>query len=92
MAQTDVLAATATATGVIVNQPARIKSIYFVSSATAGTLSFRNGGAGGPELIRIDTPAGIGDVTVYIPDNGVRFTTNVHLTVTNATSVTVFYG
>lgn len=92
MSQTDVSAATATATGTIVNQPARVKSIYFVSSATAGTLSFRNGGAGGTELIRIDTPAGIGDVTVYIPDNGVRFTANVHVTMTNTTSVTIFYG
>lgn len=92
MSKTDVSAATATATGVIVNQPARVKSIYFVSAASAGSLVFRNGGAGGNTLMTIDTPAGIGDVSVYIPEDGVRFPTNVHVTMTNVTSLTVFYG
>lgn len=92
MQQTDVSAATVTATGTVVNQPARIKSVYLVSGASAGSLVFRNGGASGTELLRLDTPAGVGDQSVIIPENGIRFTANVHVTVTNVTSVTVFYG
>lgn len=92
MQQTDVSAATVTATGVAVNQPARIKAIYLVSAAVAGSLVFRNGGSAGNQLITIDTPAGIGDISIPVPDNGVRFSTNVHITISNVTSVTVFYA
>lgn len=92
MQQTDVSAATVTATGLAVNQPARIKSIYFVSSATAGSLVFRNGGAAGIVLISLTTPASLGETTLMIPGNGVRFADDVHVTISNVTSLTVFYG
>ncbi len=70
----------------------RVRSVYCVATASAGSVSFRDGGASGTELLKFDTPAGIGDVMVYIPDNGVLFQGDPYLTITNVTSVTFFYG
>ena len=92
MMQTDVLAATRTSTGTLIDKPARIKSMYFVSSSSAGTIVLKDGVSDGTTRMSIDTKAGVDGNTIYIPDNGVRFTTDVHVTLTNVTSVTVLYG
>ncbi len=74
---------------------ARIKAIYLVNGATAGSVSFKDGSSSGTELIKIDTPAnttGTGSTMILIPSDGVRFEADPYLTITNVTSVTFFYG
>jgi hypothetical protein len=95
--QFDVKAKNMTATGASgIGVPrARVKSIYMVNGATAGSVSFKSGGAGGTELIKIDTPAnttGTGSMMILIPGDGVVFLADPYLTLTNVTSVTFFYG
>jgi len=72
----------------------RIKSLYVIPGATAGSVVFRDGGSGGSILLTLNTPAGAnnGAYSVIIPDEGILATISLHGTVTNTTSVVVFYG
>ena len=72
----------------------RIKGLYYVSGATAGSVVFRNGGSGGPVLLTMNTPASAASGSNYIimPGEGILVGTNLHGTVSNTTSVVVFYG
>ncbi len=95
--QYDVKAKTMTSTAAtgIGTPRARIKAIYYVPGGTVGSVSFKDGGASGTELINLATPAsttGTGAMYVLIPFDGVRFEADPYLTLTNVTSVTFFYG
>jgi len=98
--QTDVLVSVPlTATGQFTNQTptalirTRVKAVYIIPSATAGSVVFKNGGASGTTVMTLNTVASATEPTyVLFPGEGVLFTTNVHGTLTNVTSVTIFYG
>ncbi len=94
---TDVTAKTITSTGFVTGSaslaaPARVKGIYYVAAGSAGSIVLKDGGASGTTLMTIATPASA-TATEYIavPGNGVRFPTDVHATMTNVTSLTVFH-
>ena len=57
--QFDVKSKNMTATGAsgIGTPRARVKAVYLVNGSTAGSVSFKDGGSGGTELIKLDTPA-----------------------------------
>jgi hypothetical protein len=95
--QYDVRAKTMTSTGAtgIGTPRARIKAVYYIAGASAGSISFKDGGSGGTELLNLATPAnttGTGGMHVLIPQDGVLFEADPYLTLTNVTSVTFFYG
>ena len=98
--QTDVLASPPlTNTGQFTNQTptalgrTRIKAVYIVPSGTAGSVVFRDGGSGGTTVMTLNTVASATQPTyLLLPGEGVLFATNVHGTVTNVTSATIFYG
>ena len=90
--QTDVLSATATADGTMVAGPARIKGILITTTTSAGSVVLKDGGASGAAKITINTPAVAEIFNALLPAEGVRFTTDVYVDVTNVSSVTVFYG
>lgn len=98
--QTDILASKPlTATGQIKGQNdddigrARIKAIYIIPAAVAGSIVFRDGGASGPIRSTINTLASSTSPTyINLPSAGLLFTTDVHVTLTSVASVTVFHG
>ena len=98
--QTDVLVSVPiTGTGQFTNQVptalgrTRVKAVYMIPSATAGSVIFKDGGASGTTVITLNTVASATQPTYLIfPGEGVLFSTNVHGTVANVTSVTIFYG
>lgn len=93
--QTDVKAKNLTATGASGVGATRVRGVYFVNGGTAGAVSFKDGGSGGVEKIKIDAPAntaGTGTTYLPIPGEGVWFNADPYLTITNVTSVTFFYG
>lgn len=90
--QTDVKAKNLTSTAAAEVGPCRIKAVYFVSPAGGGSVSFKNGGSGGTELLKLDAPAAAAGNQVDIPGEGVRFTSDPYVTITTVTSVTFFYG
>ncbi len=98
--QTDVLAsAVRTTDGQLLDQAsgtitrARIKSIYIVPTASAGSVVFKDGGAGGTTRLTVDTVASATQPTyMLMPGEGVLFSTNIYVDVTNIGFVMVFYG
>ena len=98
--QTDVLVSVPiTGTGQFTNQApsnlgrTRVKAVYMVPTASAGSVIFRDGGSGGATVMTLNTVASATQPTYLIfPGEGVLFSTNVHGTVANVGSVTIFYG
>jgi hypothetical protein len=89
------LAATGQATDAAGNNMsrARVKGMYIIPGALAGTVVLRDGGASGPIKATIPTVA-LATFPTYvpIPENGLLFTANIHCTLANVTSVTFFYA
>ena len=98
--QTDVLASVPiTASGQFTDQATtnlarcRVKSIYIVPTATAGSLVLRDGGSGGTVKATINTVASATQPTyMLLPGEGLLFQTAVYGVVTNLGSATIFYG
>ena len=98
--QTDVLASIPiTASGQFTDQATnnisrcRIKSIYIVPGATAGSLVLRDGGASSSIKLTVNTVASATQPTyMLLPGEGLLFQTAVYGAVTNLGSATIIYG
>jgi hypothetical protein len=99
--QTDVLATKPlTATGNFKTQGdgdiprTRIKTIYAVNAATAGSVVIRQGGASGEIIATINTaPNAAGYTIIPVPGEGLLCKVgDLHGTVTNTVSIVLFYG
>ena len=73
----------------------RLRGIYFVNSAAAGVLDFKNGSSSGTSVIKFMT-SGTASTADYpdIPDEGVLCSDGayVNFTTTDVTAFTVFYN
>ena len=91
--QTDVKAVSLAASGDISAYPTRVRGLVVEPGASAGSVVVKDGGSGGTTVMTLNTVASATQPTYLIfPGEGVLFSTNVHGTVTNVTSVTIFYG
>jgi hypothetical protein len=98
--QTDVLAsAVTTATGVVNDQAGnaigrtRIKGVYIIPQAGAGSVVFRDGSGSGSTKLTVNTLASsTGPTYILLPGEGIVVQSGVHATVTSVASVVVFYG
>ena len=88
-----------TATGQFTNQTpialgrTRIKSVYMIPTGTAGSVIFKDGGSNGTVVMTLNTVASATQPTYLLfAGEGLLFSTNVHGTVTDVTSATIFYG
>ena len=99
--QTDILATTPiTATGQFQDATAagdlgrvRVKAVYIVPAAAAGSLVLRDGGASGAVRATINTVGSVTQPTyLLLPGEGIVFRNDVHGTVTNLGSAMLFYG
>lgn len=72
----------------------RIKAVYGISGALAGSIVFTDGGSGGPTVMTVNTPtaANQGTFWLLLPGEGILVQTDLYGTLTNATSVMVIYG
>lgn len=98
--QTDVKATIPlTATGAFLDQSSnalgrtRIKGIYVVCGASAGSVGITDGD-GGATLFTLNTPTVANEGAIYmrLPGEGILASNAIYGTVTNTASVTVFYG
>jgi len=81
------------ATGVIYAGAANLAGYQIAPGGTAGEIIFRDGGASGTERLRVNIPATpLTPISTLIPGNGIRFTTNIHVTLPTAAAVTIFCG
>lgn len=90
--QTDVLSAVATSSGTMVSGRNRLKGVVMTATGTAGSVVFKNGGSSGTTLLTLNTPAVADFHDIIIPGEGVLFTTDVYVSMTDVSSVTIFYG
>ena len=88
--QTDVKAAERTTSGSAFGGSTRVKGLV-VSFATGGTVVLKDGGASGTTRFSYTAPAAAGTTNIVIPGQGIKFDTDVYVTLTDATA-TVFYG
>jgi len=71
----------------------RVKAVYMIPTASAGSVIFKNGGSNGTVVMTLNTVASATQPTYLVfPGDGVLFSTNVHGTVADVGSVTIFYG
>jgi hypothetical protein len=71
----------------------RIKAIYAVCGASAGSVVITDGD-GGPVLLTLNTPtvANAGSVYFLVPDQGILAENGLYGTVVNTASTVIFYG
>ena len=86
-----IFAKTATATGTLQSGRTRLKS-FSVKTATSGSpqVVFKNGSGGATQLDMVFNTSDWVQVTV--PDHGIIFNDECHITLTNITSITGFFG
>ena len=81
------------ATGVIYAGGANLAGYQIAPGGTAGEIIFRDGGASGTERLRVNIPvAPLTPISTLIPGNGIRFNTNIHVTLPANAAVTIFCG
>jgi hypothetical protein len=78
--------------GAIFGGPARVKGIYIVSTATAGSVVIKDGGSGGTTVCTIDTPAAVDTMYIRLPEDGLRCSTDAYAALSNVTAATFFYA
>lgn len=90
MMMTDIKATKIAATGALGVGPQRIKALSW-KPAAAGTITIRDGGAGGPVVLILEVDSAS---TSYmnLPGAGIRCTGDPHVTLAVVTSLTVFHG
>ena len=90
---TNVFSAHADATGTIYSGATNLAGYQALSGGTAGEIIFRDGGASGTVLLRFNVPANTNNPFAnIIPGNGIRFNTNIHVTLPGTAAVTIFCG
>lgn len=90
MAGSDVRGKYLTASGTISAGPARLCTIHYHGAGSTGSVQFKDGGASGTTLFTIDLHSNAtGELN--IPDEGVRFGTDIYAVLTNVSSVTAFF-
>lgn len=92
--QYDVKSTRLAADGQAVASRVRVKTVYGLAGASAGSVKFYDGTDNtGDLLLEVDTPAGTANTFLLpIPGEGVLFNTGVYVDVTNITGVTIVYG
>ena len=86
--QTDVKAKSLSATGLVYEGRTRVKGLIIAASSSAGNVTLADGGV---NVFAVQSVANGESFNALIPGEGVVFSTNVSVTLLNAT-VTVFYG
>lgn len=90
---TNVFAAHTDATGVLYAGATNLAGYQALSGGTAGEVIFRDGGASGTVRLKFNIPANTNNPFAnIIPGNGIRFTSNIHVTLPTGAAVTIFYG
>jgi hypothetical protein len=93
MMQTDVKASHVETTGTMISYGTRVKGYQCLSGGTAGDIILRDGGSGGTVRLQFNIPANTNNpFGNIIPGEGIRFDTDVHVTLPAAAKITIFYG
>ena len=80
-------------TGVMYAGATNLAGYQLLSGGTAGDIIFRDGGASGTIRLQLNIPATpTNPISTLVPGNGIRFNTNIHVTLPTAAKITIFCG
>lgn len=89
---TNVFSVYANATGQAYAGATNVSGYHVKPGGTAGSIVIKDGGASGTTLMTIDITTDTSVITLQISGNGVRFNTNVHVTLPTSATITLFCG
>ena len=90
---TNVFSAHSDATGTIYAGATNLAGYQALAGGAAGEIVFRDGGAAGTIRLKINIPANTNNpFSNLIPGNGIRFTSDIHVTLPASASITIFCG
>ena len=89
---TNVFAEHADATGTIYSGATNLAGYQLASGGVAGEIVFRDGGSGGTVLLRVNITVNTAVISTLLPGNGIRFTTDIYVTLPASAAVTIFCG
>ena len=84
MMQTDVKAKSLAASGSVFSDRTRVKGLVITPGASAGSVELKDGGSSGTSVFIVNTIANGQVESILIPGEGVLFSTDVYVTLTNA--------
>jgi hypothetical protein len=89
----NVFSAHAESTGSIYAGATNLAGYQVAPGGLAGQMVFRDGGSGGTIKLVVNVPATPATpISTLIPGNGIRFNTNIHVTLPGTAAVTIFCG
>ena len=89
---TNVFSEHADATGTIYDGATNLAGYQLASGGTAGEIIFRDGGASGTVRLRVNITINTAVISTLIPCNGIRFNTDIHVTLPTGAAVAIFCG
>lgn len=89
---TNVFSAYASATGVLYSGATNLSGYHIKPGGVAGSIVLRDGGSGGTVLLTLDITTDTSVTTMLLPGNGIRFNTNLHVTLPTTSTITAFCG
>lgn len=89
---TNVFSKHANTTGTIYSGATNLGGYQLKPGGTAGTIEIRDGGATGTLLLELDITVNTAVISTLLPGNGIRFTTDIHVTLPASAAITIFCG
>jgi hypothetical protein len=78
------------ATGTVATGRRQLRGYQAISGGTAGDIIFRDGGASGTIRMQFNIGTGTQPIGLSIPDDGILFTTDIHVTLPASAKLTTF--
>ena len=89
---TNVFSEHADATGTIYSGATNLGGYQIKPGGTAGEIVLRDGGSGGTVLLTLNITTNTAVIATLLPGNGIRFNTDIHVTLPASAAVTIFCG
>ena len=89
---TNVFAVHEDATGTMYAGATNLAGYQLASGGVAGEIVFRDGGSGGTERLRLNITTNTAVISTLLPGTGIRFYTDIHVTLPASASITIFCG
>lgn len=89
---TNVFSAYANATGQAYAGATNVAGYHIKPGGTAGSIVVKDGGSSGTTLLTVDITTDTSVITMLIPGNGLRFNTNIYVTLPTGATITFFCG
>ena len=78
------------ATGTVATGRRQLRGYHTISGGTAGDVIFRDGGASGTVRLQFTIGTGTQPTVMNISDDGILFTTDIHVTLPTSAKTTTF--